>query len=446
MIRWIVLGIWLVVPAVAWSQGTDSASPPVLTLEQAIALALQHNRLVQNAVFEVEKVADQRAAARTRRLPSLNFSLLESQLITSVDFEFKRGAFGTFPTTGPIPPHDATIRTPRRLNTLVTGSAVQPISQLYRIGLGLQQLEAGQQIAQERLRLQRQSVANEVKRAYYGLLQTQSALEAAEEALQFYQELDRTVGEQVAQQQVLLFESLDVKPRLARAEYEIFTLRNALTSQKEQLNDFLGRDLRTHFQVGLVPTSTPLEVDLEAACARALQQRPELKEARLRVRQAEYDLRIKRSEYLPDISLAFNYVSSYQVEVLPQNVASVGLMVRWELFDWGRKRRELSEKGRAIQQANNEVDRAESLIVLDVNHRFRKLQESRELLRIGQLAQQAARERVRVTRNRYTLQAALSQDLLQAQASLAEANHQARQSLLSLWMARADFEKALGEE
>jgi outer membrane protein TolC len=53
---------------------------------------------------------------------------------------------------------------------------------------------------------------------------------------------------------------------------------------------------------------------------------------------------------------------------------------------------------------------------------------------------------LRVTLNKYKDQAALLKDVLQVQASSADANNQYQQAVLSLWTARADFEKAIGEE
>src|SRR5215471_17365270 len=105
----------------------------MLTLDQAVALALQNNRQVHNAALEVGKKTDQVAAARTQLLPAFNVYVLESYLLTPVDFTFKQGAFGTFPGTGPIPAKDTTIRTERRPTTVVSAQATQPLSQLYRI-------------------------------------------------------------------------------------------------------------------------------------------------------------------------------------------------------------------------------------------------------------------------------------------------------------------------
>ena len=69
-----------------------------------------------------------------------------------------------------------------------------------------------------------------------------------------------------------------------------------MPSKREQLNELLGRDIRTPFQVNPVLEATPFESDLAAGQARALQQRPEIDMARLQVAQADYNVGITRSE------------------------------------------------------------------------------------------------------------------------------------------------------
>ena len=58
----------------------------------------------------------------------------------------------------------------------------------------------------------------------------------------------------------------------------------------------------------------------------------------------------------------------------------------------------------------------------------------------------AEQEKLRNQTEAYSEQAILLSDLLQQQASFASAEDQYRQALLGFWAARADFEKALGEE
>src|SRR5258708_4704011 len=205
----------------------------------------------------------------------------------------------------------------------------------------------------------------------------------------------------------------------------------------------MGGDLRAQFSVQPIAGPTADETDLDAG-ARALDERAEVRQARLRVKQAGLDYRVQVSKYIPDVSLAVNYLSTFGVEFLPRNVASVGVLVNWEPFDWGRKRRELAEKALAIRQADYSVREAEQSVLVDVNAGLRKLQQARVLVDVTRLAQETENEKLRVVINQYPLKAALLKDVLQEQAAVADANDQYRQALLAFWMAKADFERALG--
>jgi outer membrane protein TolC len=429
-------------PAEAVRDGTSE----VLTLDEAVRLALENNRGLRIALLEVGKAEDKVAAARTRRLPSSSLNLFGAQLLREVDFEFREGVFGTFPGTGPIPAADTNITTPRRPIVYAVGQVSQPLSQLYEINLDIQKEALGRTLAEAKAHVERQDVVNNVKKLYYAALETESALTASEESLTLYRELDRLTAEYVLQQVALKADNLDVKARLAKEEYNALSLRNQLATQKEELNDLMGRDVRTQFRLSPVAEATAYEVELSAAQARALELRPELREARVKVRQAEQDRRIKRAEYIPDVSLSLNYISPFNVEMLPTNVLAVGLWVSWEPWDWGRKKRELEEKNRAIEQAEMALRETESRVLLEVNQKQRKLVEARALLRFAAATQQAAQEILRVSRNRFAEQAALLKDVLQAQEGLADANHTYQQAVLAFWVARADFERALGEE
>lgn len=447
LIQLAVFDILVLRPVITWCQQPVSAPPgEVLTLERAVMLALENNRQVINAALEVGKSEDQIAAFKTKRLPAFKLDVTEAYPVAPIELHFKQGDLGTLPTVGPIPDQDTTIRTPRKLMTAITGSVTQPLSQLYRLGLGVDQLETGRAMTQEDLRSQRHAVIDNVKRAYYGLLQTQSSLEAVEESMKFYRELDRVVEDYVKQQTAFEYESLDVKTRLANAEYDALTLRNSLASQREQLNRLLARDVRTEFRVTPVSEMTQFETDLPTAHAQALRQRPELSRAQLQIKYAEYDYRIKRAEYIPDLSFVFRYFSPVTSEVLPKNIAFVGLELSWEFFDWGRKSNEMAARNKAVEQAKTSSSDLESQILIEVSSAFRKLQETRAAVKVSQLRQETQRATLRVALNKYKERAVLLKNVLEVQASSADANNQYQQAVLSLWTARADFEKAIGEE
>jgi len=290
----------MLLPALAAAQSMPVTITERLSLDKAIRLALENNRQVQSATLQLQKANEDVEVARTHRLPVFDIQGQAAQLLTPVDFAFPQGAFGDFPGVGPIPATDTNVSVPRQLTYYVSSQMSQPITQLFRIGLGIDSARATSAIEQEHLNAQRLSVTNSVKRLYFAILQTESALDSTEEAIALYRELDRTLEVRVAQKVALRADSLDVQFRLAREELTRTTYQNTLASQKEQMNQLLGRDVRTDFVVEPVTQLSIAEIDLDAARTRALDNRPDLREARLKVEQADLDRRLTKADRIPD--------------------------------------------------------------------------------------------------------------------------------------------------
>ena len=434
------------VPAVAAAQTAQVAITQRLTLDRAIQLAVENNRQIQTAALQLQKANEDVEVARTHRLPVFDIQGQAAHLLTPVDFAFPQGAFGEFPGVGPIPATDTDVSVPRQLTYYFSSQVSQPITQLFRIGLGIDSARATSAIEQEHLNAQRLSVTNSVKRLYFAILQSESALDSTEQALALYRELDRTLEVRVAQKVALRADSLDVRFRLAKEELTRTTYQNTLASQKEQLNQLLGRDVRTDFVVEPVTELSIAEVDVDAARTRALENRSDLREARLKVEQADLDRRLKKADRIPELSVAVSYSSYFNIDVMPTNLATAGLQLKWEPFDWGRKGHELAAKTHTVTQARLAVRDTEDRIIVDVNNRFRTLSEKRALLNVARMAQATSREKLRVKTNQYQVQAALLPDVLQLRTEQASSDDQYQQALLAFWTAKADFENAIGEE
>ena len=325
-------------------QGQVQPTGDVLTIDQATTLALQQNRSIQSSKLEVQKVEDSLAELRTRRRPALSLDFLEGRLLGPVDFHFPVGSFGVFPSTGPIPPVDAAVTTPAQWTSAVLFRVTQPITQLHQIGLGERQLELGRDLASERTRGQEQTVVNNVRRLYYGILQTQNAIETREQSLALNEEIDRLVRQYIAQGVALPSDGLEVQALMAKERTELLVSHDSRASLQEQLNALLGRDISTPFRVAEVPDFAGAADDMATLEARALERRPEVKQAALGLSQAQIDVRVKRAELIPDVSAMFAYLGLYRFEVLPPHVPVAGVMLTWEPFDWGRKRRDDRQK------------------------------------------------------------------------------------------------------
>ncbi len=171
-------------------------------------------------------------------------------------------------------------------------------------------------------------------------------------------------------------------------------LRDTLATQKENLNELLGRDLDTPFRTEQVPGVTPEEMDMKVARQTALAQRPEVKEAEIDVNRANYDRRLSKAKYIPDVGAALHYLEPINTAILPQNILSAGVELKWDPFDWGGRRDEVAGKDVSVQQSHYQLEETKAQVMLDVDNNFRKLQESRSLLEVAQASRDAANREV----------------------------------------------------
>jgi outer membrane protein len=415
-----------------------SADLPLLTLSQAVQIAVDNNRPVQMAKLNIVASKWEVAQTKTKRFPAFTTYLFASGNLTNPEFTF------------PADLSDNKLPVKEKLSNGITGLAsievAQPLSQLYQIHLAVREQELSTDLASQQYQGQRQSIVASVKQAYYAVLQTESSLEAQRALVKQYEETVRVANDYLAQKSVLKSDSLEAKAQLSQSRYQIVQLEDTLTTQKEQLNELLARDLDVGFRTEPVPPVTAQEMDLKAARQSALAQRPEVREAEINTHRADYDRRLSKAKYIPDVGAAVHYLDPINTQFLPQNIVSAGVEMKWDPFDWGGRRDEVKQKEVSLEQSQLQLKETQAQVTLDVDNNFRKLTESRSMLEVTEAARDAANEKLREVSDQFKHSAVLMRDLLQQEAAVANANHNYEQSLLAFWNAKAAFEKALGEE
>jgi outer membrane protein len=444
---WLLLWLGLTVLPVVWAQMPDAdTTAPLLTLDEAIRIAIRGNRDIQVSGLNITKATEMVTQARTNYLPNLETFVLAGWPLQSVNFTVPAGTFGTFPATGPIPAKSTAIQSPVQFGAIVSGSATQPLTQIYKVSLAVDQARLGIGLAKEGLRAQEQETARQVKEAYYQVAQLQAQVASAKAAVQALIELSKLTEQRLSQETVLASDSLSVNAKLKQQRYQLLVVQDAFEVQKQNLNRLLGRDLRTPFSVEMPAFGTVAEWDLETARKQALEQRPELREARFQTEIAQMDVRRERAKYIPDLGLQVGYLGFQNMSFLPQNGGYAGFVFQWQPFDWGYKKHRILElKATTEQKALTEQD-AEQKVLLEVEDKFRKLGEARMLLEAQADQREAEQVKLREVTNRYNQQAALLSDLLQQQATVSQAEAQYQQAVAGFWTARAEFERAIGTD
>jgi len=429
----------------AAASGPQAGDRGVLTLDEAVAEAQQNNRQIKIAFQNVLYSNDAILAAKTQRYPQFNVQLTAGGLLTAVNVQVPEGVFGQVGTT-PVPSQNSVITTQPHFTALSLVQVYQPLSQLYQVHLNVELMEAGKQLSQEQLRQQKQEITDSVKSSYYTLLQTQSALDAARENVKALHEMDRTTDEYVAQKAALPYQASGVKAQLAQAELQEVTLEDTIQTQKENLNDLMGRDITTDFALAGVPDALPEEQSLDLARQTALDNRTEIKQAQNKIEQATLARRLEKANYIPQVGLQYMYFRPFTIEGLPSGINSVGFSLKWDIWDWGNKRHLMDEKQRGIEQSRLSLTETQSQVVIDISNRYRKLREARAGLKVAQLGEDAEKQKLDVVTLQFKQNAALLSTLQTEQSNMAQSEAQYQQALSNFWTARSDFEKALGND
>ena len=428
------------------AQGQERTSGDLLTLDRAIELARANNRATERAKLDIHRQREATAEAKTALYPRLDTYLLGTQLLQPLDFTIKAGQLGTYPTTGPIPSKNTDLHTPARPVAVASMTLTQPITQIPRIRFSVAEQRLNEDLSRQTYTQTDQQVVNEVRDAYYSLLESQSQAESQRATIHSLEELDQLTERRLKEKAVLKADSLLVKAEEAKAKYQLLVTEDTLADRKEALNRLLGRDLLVDFSVEGVPTALPEEMDLAAARKLALAQRSEIKIASIKEKQTNLETKIEKTRYMPDISIQANYLTPAGIDFLPQNIGGIGALLTWQPWDWNQKRHNLAGKVMAEHQAALSTEDARDQVLLDVDSGFRKLHEARAHLAAAESARVAEQEKLRNQTDAYAQQAILLSDLLQEQALFSTTEDQCRQALLVFWTTRADFEKALGEE
>jgi outer membrane protein len=421
----------------------DLGRAPILTLEEAVRTTYQSNHMLASTGRVVAEASEREAAQQTRRLPSLHLDAFGGRLYNS-GLTIPAGALGILPQTS-----GTTSLRSSASNWAGVGSAslMQPLTQQYKIGLSVDAARLERDVAVEDVRREKQRLSADVRTAYYEISATQASVIALRDLVRAIEEVDRLTGRYLDEGLALRAEALEVKARLARERQRLMATESGLATQRENLNQLMGRELATPFRV-----TDPGELrarnatlSLEQARARATG-RPEVRTATLQAAQADTARRLANAGWIPDATLIASYTRLANVTPGPEEVAAVGIYFSWELFDWGRKSHEAQEHVLQVEQAHEGKRETEGQIAVEVGQRWRALQDAGALLEATRLSEEAAQAYLENTRNRYREDARMLHDVLEAESRLSRARHDSTDALAGYWSASAKLERAIGNE
>ena len=303
----ISLVVSLFFPLLAFAQAADTtAAPTLLSLEDAIRVALSENVSVKVADKEVERTGYARKGTYASLLPQVSGSGSYQRTIKKqvmyMDFDIggSEGGSGGGSSAG---------FEVGRWNTWSAGiTASMPIvnAQLWE---NLRVSGQSVELAVEKARSSRLEAVNQVKQAYFSCLLAREAFEvyksAYENALENYNQIQRRFNAQRASE----LDLTRARTTLENAIPSVYDAESAILLALWRLKAVMGVDLDANIDVSesLSDYSAHMLYDLHESGELSLEDNSTMRQLAIQAEQLAATVRAQRYAYLPTLSLSFNY-------------------------------------------------------------------------------------------------------------------------------------------
>jgi outer membrane protein TolC len=388
-----------------------------LTLEEAQQLALQNNRALKLARLKVDEAGHRREGARSDYFPKLigtaNYLYFNERLGTTIT----AGDLGL----GMLPPPFPSIPIPINLvkqNMFLGGATLaQPITQLYKVQQGVKVAASEQEIAKAQSAGREDEIHFAVEQLYYGLLIAQRQRAAAEAKVVAAEELFKDAQNAVDTGNALKVASIGRRAGLLEARQALLAARDLVSDYGEALNVLIGLPATT--ELSLTEPERPVFnlASADEAVRAALEHSPEVREARETVEKARAARRAAQADYIPDVTAMLQYFHQAGVPTLPNDFGAVGGSLTYTLFDFGKRREFVRERGTQVAEAEENLKRIEEDVEQNIRKSYRNVERSLEMVNVAREAVELRKESERLTRDQVELGLALQSALAEAQSA-----------------------------
>jgi len=407
----------------------------VLTLEEAIAIALETAPLIQARLFEYLAAAHRVDQALAPLLPQLSGAWSTART--------QNAARGVRAVGDPRPGGRAAQYTIDPADEQM--KATVTLSQLiFDFGKTFATTEAARrlaEVAQEDVEFQRQIITLTVKESFININFARRLIRVQEQALE---RADLNLRSARG------FFEVGTRPKsdVARAEVDVANARVALIQARngEQiarvaLNTAMGiaADTATEVQDNLIYQAMTL--DRGQLQSQALKQRPEYKQARLRVNEAEARMRAAFRDFFPDLNGSAFY-GGRRADL--NEIWEIGLNLSWTIFDGGNKIAKLRETKATVEATQARVKATELDISREVEQAQLNVNEAQERIGAAQTAVASAQENFRLAQGRFDAGVGTILELTDAQLFLTQAQNTEAQALADYRIFLARLERAIG--
>lgn len=400
------------------------AQERLLSIDSCKILAVQNNRKIKDAEFDVKSSSEIKKNAHTNYFPKISATALS---LKSADYLIK----GSIPSMN-LPVYDGNIGnlasatqfayTPaipiKALDYISMASitVAQPIFAGGRIVNGNKLAKIGQKVSQEKKLLTTTEVLVKTEELYWTIIALQGKLKTLSSFDKLLNQLLSDVTVSLKAGLIQRSDLLKVQLKMNELEINRLKLKNGIDLSKRALCQQIGIAYDSTLVLVQPLTPTKLQQESSDASITIAKNRHEYQLLSKAVDAEKLQKKMVLGELLPQVSIgALGYTNDVMNTKSSNALAFVSVSV--PISDWWGGSHKLKETQFKIEQANNKLVETTELLSLQIEQAKNACTEEYFQISIAQKSVEQARENMRVTNDNYKAGVSNMSDLLEAQSA-----------------------------
>ena len=454
----ISLVISFFLPILVFAQAADTtAAPTLLSLEDALRIALSENVSVKVADKEVERTGYARKGSYATLFPQVSGSGSYQRTIKKqvMYMDFDMGGFGGGGESGSGSSGGSGGGFEvGRWNTWSAGvNATLPLvnAQLWEtIRISGMDVE----LAVEKARSSRLETVNQVKQAFFACLLAREAFEvyksAYENALENCNQIQRRFNAQRASE----LDLTRAKTTLANAIPNVYDAESSVILSLWQLKAVMGVDLEENIDVAgsLDDYAQHMLYDLHESGELTLENNSTVRQLALQAEQLAAAVKAQKYAFLPSLSLSFNYSINAMTndfnfsEYRWSPYSFVGLNLSIPIFSGGQRLNAVRQARVQAEELDLQRANTERQLKISIRQYLNQMETAMKSYASAQSAAGTALKAYDIAAKSYDVGRSTLTDLNDAQLALTQARLGVSQAVFNFVVAKANLENTLGAD
>lgn len=396
-----------------------------LSLESVCDLAVKNNHqlhITRLRVRENEEKVDEMSSKFFPQV-SMNAGYLHTSDIPTI--KASRGSLGILPLGGtmvPLPTQDLTIMQGERDMSMAGIMIMQPVTQVTKIKTGVDYAEKEVTIAKRESEKAELQVRQGVEKLYLGILIAQKQRQEILLKLELAKARLADVESALTSGKTIEMSKTGLLAMVADEQQNLLKINNQIEDYFADLRHLAG--IPAGKEIILADAGSVVESQQDVLMVyqkRAAEQNHELLIARTKREKAELGYTAAWKEYIPDIGIVAGYSYQPKIDYIPKNNVYAGVLLQWNVWDWGSRKKVLNQRELLEQQANENISNVQEQLTNDVEKAYRKLKHAEELITVAEKVLTFRKADADFQSNKQDSGMNLQVDQLAARAALAKA-------------------------